>query len=48
MEKKIARWVEEDKEKPSLLKKKVHPIEDHRPEKILTEYAKLVKFYHGE
>ncbi len=29
-------------------KKKVHEIEDHRPEKILTEYAKLYKFYHGE
>ena len=29
-------------------KKKVHEIKDHRPEKILTEYAKLFKFYHGE
>jgi len=29
-------------------KKKVHQIEDHRPEKILTEYAKLLKFYNGE
>ena len=29
-------------------KKKMHQIEDHRPEKILTQYAKLFKFYHGE
>lgn len=29
-------------------KKKMHEIRDHRPEKILTEYAKLFKFYHGE
>jgi hypothetical protein len=29
-------------------KKKVHQIRDHRPEKILTEYAKLLKFYNGE
>ena len=29
-------------------KKKVHEIKDHRPEKILTEYAKLFKFYYGE
>jgi len=27
---------------------KVHDINDHRPEKILTAYAKLIKFYHGE
>lgn len=29
-------------------KKKTHEIKDHRPEKILTEYAKLFKFYHGD
>jgi len=29
-------------------KKKVHEIKDHRPEKILTEYANLFKFYNGE
>ena len=29
-------------------KMKVNQIEDHRPEKILTAYAKLIKFYHGE
>ncbi len=29
-------------------KKKVHEIADHRPEKILIQYAKLYKFYHGE
>jgi hypothetical protein len=29
-------------------KKKAHKIEDHRPEKILTAYAKLLKFYNGE
>lgn len=29
-------------------KKKMHEIKDHRPEKILTQYAKLFKFYHGE
>lgn len=29
-------------------KKKVHEIRDHRPEKILTQYAKLLKFYNGE
>lgn len=29
-------------------KKKAHQIEDHRPEKILTRYAKLLKFYNGE
>ena len=29
-------------------KKKIHEIKDHRPEKILTEYAKILKFYNGE
>jgi hypothetical protein len=29
-------------------KKKTHEIKDHRPEKVLTEYAKLFKFYNGE
>ena len=29
-------------------KKKVHEIKDQRPEKILTEYANLFKFYNGE
>ena len=29
-------------------KKKSHEIKDHRPEKILTRYAKLLKFYSGE
>jgi hypothetical protein len=48
-EKKLIRAIEDETlEKPPLLKRKVHPIEDHRPEKILTQYAKFVKFYHGE
>ena len=48
-EKKLIRSMEDETlDTPPLLKKKVHAIEDHRPEKILTEYAKLVKFYHGE
>jgi len=38
----------ESETKPSLKKRKMHEITDHRPEKILTEYAKLMKFYHGE
>jgi hypothetical protein len=29
-------------------KKKIHEIKDHRPEKVLTQYAKLFKFYNGE
>ena len=29
-------------------KKKNYEIKDHRPEKILTEYGKLFKFYNGE
>ena len=29
-------------------KKKIHEVKDHRPEKVLTEYAKLLKFYNGE
>jgi len=29
-------------------KKRTTEIKDHRPEKVLTEYAKLFKFYHGE
>jgi hypothetical protein len=36
------------KDEKSPRKKKVHAIKDHRPEKILTEYAKLLKFYNGE
>jgi hypothetical protein len=34
--------------KPASRKKKIHQITDHRPEKILTSYAKLFKFYNGE
>lgn len=29
-------------------KLKVHEVQDHRPEKILTHYAKWYKFYRGE
>ena len=29
-------------------KRRIHEIKDHRPEKILTKYAKQFKFYHGE
>jgi len=33
---------------PRPRKKKVHELNDHRPEKILTQYAQLYKFYKGE
>jgi hypothetical protein len=37
-----------EKEGHSPRKKKIHEIKDHRPEKILTKYAKLYRFYSGE
>jgi hypothetical protein len=37
-----------DEEPVSLRKKKTYQIKDHRPDKILTQYAKLFKFHNGE
>jgi len=37
---------ENEDEHPKLIK--AHEVKDHRPNKILTEFAKKVKFYRGE
>ncbi len=38
----------EDKESPSIKRQRVWEINDHRPEQILTEYAKRYKILRGE
>lgn len=43
----IKQAIEEEK-RVFLRKKKIQEIKDHRPEKILTKYAQIFKFYHGE
>jgi hypothetical protein len=47
-EKLIEEKIEVEEKEAAPRKKKVIQINDHRPEKIVTEYAKLFKFYNGE
>lgn len=42
----VKQAIEED-QRIYLRKKRIEEIKDHRPEKILTKYAKIFKFYHG-